>query len=69
VHARPGNTAPTPLQLALSRGHRWLAMLESGEAKSMKEIARREEVAAILDETLPPEVTLFELAAGTPLLW
>ena len=26
-------------------------------------------VAAILDETLSPEVTLFELAAGTPLLW
>ena len=26
-------------------------------------------VAAILDETLPPEVTLFDLAAGTPLLW
>ena len=26
-------------------------------------------VAAILDETLPPEVTLFHLAAGTPLLW
>jgi hypothetical protein len=26
-------------------------------------------VAAIPDETLPPEVTLFELAAGTPLLW
>ena len=26
-------------------------------------------VAAILDETLPPEVTLFELASGTPLLW
>jgi hypothetical protein len=26
-------------------------------------------VAAILDETLPPEVTLFELAAGAPLLW
>ena len=69
--------------LALARGHRWLAMLESGEVKSMKEIARREGVddsyvsrmvnlttlapdivAAILDETLPPEVTLFELAAG-----
>jgi hypothetical protein len=63
-------------------------MLESGEVKSMKEIARREGVddsyvsrmvnlttlapdivAAILDETLPPEVTLFELAAGTPVLW
>jgi hypothetical protein len=26
-------------------------------------------VAAILDETLPEEVTLFELAAGTPLVW
>jgi hypothetical protein len=63
-------------------------MLEAGEAKSMKEIARREGVddsyvsrmvnrtalspdivAAVLDETLPPEVTLFELAAGTPLVW
>ena len=63
-------------------------MLESGKAKSMKEIARREGVddsyvsrvvtltmlapeivAAILDETLPEEVTLFELAAGTPGLW
>ena len=29
---------PTPLQLALARGHRWLAMLESGEATSLKEI-------------------------------
>lgn len=26
-------------------------------------------VAAILDETLPSEVTLFDLASGTPLLW
>ena len=26
-------------------------------------------VAAILDETLPPEITLFELAAGTPVVW
>jgi hypothetical protein len=26
-------------------------------------------VAAILDETLPAEVTLFDLAAGTPVLW
>ena len=86
--ARPWNVAPTPLQLVLARGHRWLAMLESGEAKSLKEIATREGidnsyvsrmvnlttlapdiVAAILDETLPPEVTLFDLASGTPLLW
>jgi hypothetical protein len=79
---------PTPLQLALARGHRWLAMLESGEATSLKEIAAREEidnsyvsrmvnlttlapdiVAAILDDTLPNHVTLFDLASGTPLLW
>jgi hypothetical protein len=26
-------------------------------------------VAAILDETLPSEVTLFDLASRTPLLW
>jgi hypothetical protein len=88
VQPRPWDDTPTPLQLALARGHRWLAMLESGEVSSMKEIAQREGVddsyvsrmvnlttlapdivAAILDETLPPEVTLFELAAGTPLLW
>jgi hypothetical protein len=85
VEPRPWDSTPTPLQLALARGHRWLAMLESGEAGSMKEIARREGVddsyvsrmvnlttlapdivAAIPDETLPEEVTLFELAAGTP---
>ena len=41
---RPWDVAPTPLQLALARGHRWLAMLESGEAKSLKEIAEREKI-------------------------
>ena len=40
--ARPWDTAATPLQLALARGHRWLAMLESGEVKSLKEIGVRE---------------------------
>jgi hypothetical protein len=88
LHYRPWDSSPTPLQLALARGQRWLAMIESGEVSSMKEIARREGVddsyvsrmvnlttlapdivAAILDETLPPEVTLFELAAGTPVVW
>jgi hypothetical protein len=86
VQPCPWDSTPTPLKLALARGHRWLALLKSGEVNSMKEIARREGVdesyvsrmvnmttlepdivAAILDETLPPEVTLFELAAGTPL--
>jgi hypothetical protein len=85
---RPWDKEPTPLQLALARGHRWLAMLESGEVRSMKEIARHEGfdisyvsrmvnlatlapdiVAAIFDETLPEEVTLFKLAAEVPVLW
>jgi len=35
---------PTPMQLALARGHRWLAMLESDEVKSLTEIAKREGV-------------------------
>ena len=32
------------MQLALARGHRWLAMLESGEVKTLTEIAKREGV-------------------------
>ena len=38
---RPWDVAPTSIQLALARGYCWLAMLESGEAKSLKEIATR----------------------------
>lgn len=40
--ARPWDTAPSPLQLALARGHRWQGMLATGEARSVKEIAARE---------------------------
>jgi hypothetical protein len=86
--ARPWDKAATPLQLALARGHRWLAMLESGEVKSLKEIATRESVdrsyvsrmvnlttlapeivAAILDDTLPDKIILFDLAVDPPALW
>ena len=85
---RPWDDALTPLQLALARGNRWLAMLESGEAGSLWEIADREGVdnsyvsrminltclapdivAAILDDTLPDHVTLFDLAVDPPRLW
>ena len=85
---RPWDTAATPLQLALARGHRWLAMLESGEVKSLKEIAARDGVdnsyvsrmvnlttlapdivAAILDDTLPDHLTLFDIAVDPPALW
>lgn len=79
---------PTAMQLALARGHRWLAMLESGEVQTMRELAVREGVdnsyvsrminltmlspyviAAILDDTLPDDITLLELAADPPLVW
>lgn len=85
---RSWDAAPTPLQLALARGHRWLAMLESGAAKSLREIAALEGVdnsyvsrmvnlttlapdivAAILDDTLPETLTLFDLAVDPPTLW
>lgn len=85
---RPWDRGATPLQLALARGFRWLRMLESDEAASMSEIARREGVdhsyvarmlnltmlapdiiAAILDETLPAEVRLVDLAVSPPLLF
>ena len=42
--AKPWDATPTPLQLALARGHRWLAMLESGEVKSLRQIAEREKL-------------------------
>ena len=41
---RPWDTAPTPLQLALARGHRWLAMLESGKYPSIRALAAHEGV-------------------------
>lgn len=41
---RPWDCSATPLQLALARGHRWLAMLDSGEVRSLKELAAQEGV-------------------------
>lgn len=88
LQPRQRNETPTPIQLALARGHCWLEMLESGEVKTLTEIAERagmdrayvsrmvnltilapDIVAAILDDTLPDHVTLFDLASGTPPLW
>ena len=88
VQPRTWDNQPTPMQLALVRGHRWLAILESGKARNLAEVAEMEGmdrayvsrmvnlttlapdiVAAILDESLPDHVTLFDLASGTPLLW
>ena len=88
VQPRPWDDTPTPIQQALARGHRWLEMIQFGQAQSLTEVAELEGmdrayvsrmvnlttlapdiVAAILDETLPDHVTLFDLASGTPLLW
>ena len=41
---RPWDLAATPEQLALARGMVWRRMLESGEAQSMREMARLEGV-------------------------
>ena len=86
--ARPWDTAPTAVQLALARGHRWLGMLNSGEVRSLREIASREGVdssyvsrmvnlttlapdiiAAILDDAVPGQVTLLDLAINPRVLW
>ncbi len=44
IKPRSWDMTPTPLQLALARGHRWLALLDSGKVSSLKEIAAREKV-------------------------
>ena len=83
-----GEAVPTPLQIALARGHRWLRLIESGKVTNLSAIAKQENVdrsyisrmvnlttlapdiqAAILDETLPDTVSLFDLAVDTPLSW
>jgi hypothetical protein len=62
VDSRSAPIKLTPFQLALVRGHRWLALLESGEAGSLKDIAEREGADASLVSrllnftTLAPEV-------------
>ncbi len=88
LQPRVWDNQPTPMQLALVRGHRWLGLIESGKARNLAEVAEMEGVdrayvsrmvnlttlapdivVAILDESLPDHVTLFDLASGTPLLW
>lgn len=85
---RPWDATPSPMQLALARGHRWVRMLETGEARQLLDIAKREKldnsyvsrmvnltllapdiIEAVLNETLPPETTLFDLAVDPPLDW
>nr|WP_237204237.1 LacI family transcriptional regulator [Ralstonia solanacearum] len=83
-----GDVRANALQLALARGHRWLRQIESGQARNIAEVAKREKVdrsyvsrminltalapdiqAAILNDTLPEAVGLFDLAMNTPLCW
>lgn len=63
---------PTSLQSALARGHRWLKMLESGEATSLKAIATLEQVderyvsRMINLTTLAPGIVAAILDEGAP---
>ena len=41
------------MQLALTRGYRWLAILESGEAKSITEFSARENIDNSQGRSLP----------------
>jgi hypothetical protein len=85
---RPWDVAATPIQLALARGHKWLAKLESGEVQSFKELAEQEGVdnsyvsrmvnltnlapdivEAILDDNLPSDLILFDIAVDPAVLW
>jgi hypothetical protein len=61
---------PTAMQLALARGHRWLAMLESGEVKTMRELAVREGVdnsyvSRMINLTLLPPWTVAAILGDT----
>jgi len=86
--AGAGAIGLTPFQLALLQGTYWLALLESGQANSLKEIAKRERVdpslisrllnlttlapdvvAAILDNVMPKEVTLLDIAIAPTAIW
>lgn len=54
---RPWDNRPTALQRALGRAERWRRMLDSGEAKSINEIAAREKadfsyIARLLNLTM-----------------
>ena len=50
--ASQSRSSMTPLQLAVALGHRWLDMLDSGEATSVKHLAR-------LEKTDPSKVSRF----------
>jgi len=88
LNPRPWDKEPTPLQCALARAHHWQRLLDSGEARTLQEIADKEGVsnpyvtrmlklttlapdlvAAILDDDLPNQVTLFDLTVALPAIW
>ena len=42
LQPRKWDSEPTPIQLALARGYRWLALLQSGKARNLAEVAEME---------------------------
>ncbi|MBU6955911.1 LacI family transcriptional regulator [Hahella sp. HN01] len=69
---RPWDKAITPLQVALARAHRWWALLASGEAETLRDIAAKEGVdnsyvSRILNLTLlPPDIVAAILDDALP---
>ncbi|MDG9672087.1 LacI family transcriptional regulator [Hahella sp. CR1] len=85
---RPWDKTQTPLQVAMVRAHRLAARLESGEARNVRDLAKKESinisylsrflnltllppdvVAAILDNTLPSQISFSDLTIDPPLHW
>ena len=74
--------ATTALQVVLARRHRWVRQIDSGKVAKLENVDRSylsrmvnlttlapDIQAAILDETLPDSVSLFDLAVDMPVGW
>ena len=64
-HARIDNT----MVEALARAFRWRRLLETGSVATIREIAAKEIVEAILDGRQAPEMTLPVSMAAFPVEW
>lgn len=64
------DVVPTSIQLVRARDHRWLAIDNSYVSRMVNLTTLAPDiVAAILDDTLPNYITLFDLAVAPPALW
>ena len=66
AHPRPWELVATPMQLALAEGYRRLAMLESGEATSITDLAAHEKID---NSYMCRMLNLTKLAISPPAVW